>query len=397
MSEKPLILIADDTTENLQVLGSMLKNKGYNIAAVTNGEEALDFVTKRKPALILLDVMMPRLNGYQACRKLKNNDDFKDIPVLFISALNELEDKLAGFEAGGVDFITKPFQKQEVLARVETHLALQEKKEKVAAYARQLEERNKELEKLQRELNEEWTKGKKLHQKFLPSQLPSTEQLDTCVYYQASKKLGGDFYNFIEIGDKIIAYVVDITGHGLDGALLNIFIRETINSFLEQQELDLKKLLKFIYHKYAKESFSDDYFICIALIVLDKSNMDLYYLNSGFQFNPLVVNEQGVEEIDARGLPISTAIDLDKYKFDYVKIELKTGDKFIIMTDGLVEENNNSERYGFGRVKEISEQNKLLSITSLLEELKEDFHIFKGTGSAQDDITILGLEHKLEV
>ncbi|QTA79271.1 Two component system response regulator, GGDEF domain-containing [Desulfonema limicola] len=118
------ILIVDDNPKNLQVLASILRTSNYKVAMVKDGAKAIKFISSRKPDLILLDIMMPELDGFEVCQKLKQSKTSKDIPIIFISALSETEDKVKGFEAGGVDYITKPFQQQEVLARVKTHLDL---------------------------------------------------------------------------------------------------------------------------------------------------------------------------------------------------------------------------------------------------------------------------------
>ncbi|PTY00114.1 hybrid sensor histidine kinase/response regulator [Opitutus sp. ER46] len=118
------ILVVDDTPANLQLLDGMLKECGYRVRPVTNGAHALRAVRTEPPDLVLLDVTMPEMNGYDVCRQLKADPATADIPVLFISALSETEDKLRAFEAGGVDYVSKPFQFAEVAARVKTHLQL---------------------------------------------------------------------------------------------------------------------------------------------------------------------------------------------------------------------------------------------------------------------------------
>jgi len=114
----PAILIVDDNPANLQVLGSFLRAAEYRVAAATSGVQALDYLNGQPVELILLDIMMPEMNGFEVCRKLKDNQATHHIPVLFITALNEAEDKIRGFEVGGEDYITKPFNREEVLARV---------------------------------------------------------------------------------------------------------------------------------------------------------------------------------------------------------------------------------------------------------------------------------------
>lgn len=138
-THKGNIVVVDDTPDNLRLLGNILRNEGYKVRLIPNGELALSGIELLLPDLILLDVMMPDMNGYQVCQRLKANKHSQDVPVIFISAIDDVSDKVRAFEAGGVDYITKPFQVQEVLARVETHL-------KIHYLQKNLLEKNQELE-----------------------------------------------------------------------------------------------------------------------------------------------------------------------------------------------------------------------------------------------------------
>ncbi len=124
MQFKGTILIVDDTPVNLRVLAQLLDNQGYETRLMPGGARALSSIQNKLPDLILLDIMMPDMDGYQVCRALKANPLTQDIPVIFISALDEVFDKVTAFASGGVDYITKPFQEAEVLARVETQLTM---------------------------------------------------------------------------------------------------------------------------------------------------------------------------------------------------------------------------------------------------------------------------------
>lgn len=154
---KSNILIVDDTPHVLRLLSAMLLKQGYEVQTAENGVEALEAVQASPPNLILLDIMMPQMDGYEVCQRLKADEQTSDIPVIFISALEEVENKVKAFNAGGVDYVTKPFQAREVLARVATHLALRalqkQLEEASAELATQLEElqaRNEELDTLAR-------------------------------------------------------------------------------------------------------------------------------------------------------------------------------------------------------------------------------------------------------
>ena len=124
MPKNPIILIADDMPINLKILTNILKSCNFKVLAAKNGMSVLEIINFRHPHLILLDIMMPDINGYEVCRRLKANPKTEDIPIIFITALSEVADKVKGFKLGAVDYITKPFQPEEVLARVKSHLHL---------------------------------------------------------------------------------------------------------------------------------------------------------------------------------------------------------------------------------------------------------------------------------
>jgi len=140
----PLILIVDDSVTNLQVLGSMLRESNYRTAVAENGEAALEFVIRHRPQLILLDIAMPGLDGFEVCTRLQQNPDYASIPVIFLSVRTETSEKVRAFKCGGVDYITKPFQREEVVARIEAHLQLQKNKQMLQAANEALEQRVKE-------------------------------------------------------------------------------------------------------------------------------------------------------------------------------------------------------------------------------------------------------------
>lgn len=150
------ILIVDDTLANLQLLANMLKGEGYKVRPANSGAMALQAVAKKLPDLILLDIKMPEMDGYEVCSLLKNNPQTCDIPVLFISALSDVANKIKAFNVGGVDYINKPFQFDEVKARVSTHLKLKAyqncMEEKIAQGIREINSLNEEIINTQREL-----------------------------------------------------------------------------------------------------------------------------------------------------------------------------------------------------------------------------------------------------
>ena len=141
---KSLILVVDDISKNLQVVGTLLRKEGYRIVPATSGAQALERVRAETPDLILLDLMMPDMDGLEVCRRLKADPSTLSIPVIFLTASNEMEHLVQGFEVGAVDYVTKPFNPPELLARVRTHLELKHARDTIVRYGQELSLLNEE-------------------------------------------------------------------------------------------------------------------------------------------------------------------------------------------------------------------------------------------------------------
>jgi len=150
MEKKSRILVVDDTVENIQLLGSFLQKEGYQLNVAQNGIQALDAVNAMPPDLILLDIMMPGMDGYETCEKLKSSPETSDIPIIFLTAKVEPQDIVKGFKMGAVDYLTKPFNVEELLARVSTHLQLQKARQEIKKQNQELIEAAKLREDIER-------------------------------------------------------------------------------------------------------------------------------------------------------------------------------------------------------------------------------------------------------
>jgi len=143
------ILIVDDTPDNLRLMAKILSKQAYHVRLAPSGALALTSIQMEPPDLILLDIMMPQMGGYEVCQRLKADDQTRHIPIIFISALNDVFDKITAFSVGGVDYITKPFEEIEVLARVKTHLMIHQLQDELRQRERLLQDVNENLEELQ--------------------------------------------------------------------------------------------------------------------------------------------------------------------------------------------------------------------------------------------------------
>ena len=171
------ILIVDDTPTNLEILVDYFADAGFEVAVATSGEGALNQIDKVKPDLILLDVMMPGIDGFETCSRLKADPETKDIPVIFMTALSEISDKVKGFTAGGVDYVTKPIQQEEVLARVNAHLTIRNLQKQLQTNNIALQEEIQERKRTEKALHlysEKLEEAEKENLRLLLNVLPET-------------------------------------------------------------------------------------------------------------------------------------------------------------------------------------------------------------------------------
>jgi two-component system, sensor histidine kinase and response regulator len=153
MLKSPTILIVDDIFENVSTLFHFLDNHNFEVLVARDGESAIELLEEEHPDLILLDVMMPGISGFETCQRLKANANTQEIPIIFMTALSDTVDKVKGFEVGAVDYVTKPFQQEEVLARIKTHLTICKLQKQLQAKNVELEAKNIELETKNAELD----------------------------------------------------------------------------------------------------------------------------------------------------------------------------------------------------------------------------------------------------
>jgi DNA-binding response OmpR family regulator len=201
-SKKPKVLIVDDTPENIQVLMGTLKD-AYAIVAAINGEKALKMAAADpRPDLILLDIMMPGMDGFEVCQRLKADTNTQDIPVIFLSALDDTVNKVKGFEMGAVDYISKPFQPEEVIVRVNTHLTINRLKQSLAEKNRELQSYNEMLEEKVKERTAELASLNQVYERFVPREFIYLLERDSILQI----KLGD------QISQKMTVMFADIRG-----------------------------------------------------------------------------------------------------------------------------------------------------------------------------------------
>ena len=316
------ILIVDDTPANLRLLSQILAEEGHHVRPAPDGPLALAAAQAEPPDLILLDIRMPEMDGYTVCEHLKSDARTRDVPIIFISALDATQDKVRAFSAGGVDYVTKPFQAKEVLARVATHLALRE-------LQKQLQDANK---KMAREL----ALAGEIQASFLPSELPSIPGWQLSATLQPAGQAAGDFYDLIPLPGGCLGIVMaDVTGKGAGAALYMALSCTLIRTYAEEYPAQPDLVLGTVNRRILKDT-SAGQFVTVFYGILDPTTGMLLYSNAG-HCPPLRFRTEDDEYV--HGL-VRTGIPLGIFKdrtWGQETAQLDPGDVLVLYTDGITE------------------------------------------------------------
>jgi sigma-B regulation protein RsbU (phosphoserine phosphatase) len=390
------ILVVDDVPANLQVLTGMLKERGYKARPVPSGKLALIAARKDPPDLILLDINMPEMNGYEVCEHLKSDDRLRGIPIIFISALNEGLDKVKAFAVGGVDYITKPFHMEELHARVETHL-------KIRRLQVELEETNARLAKANGRMSHALEAAARIQETFLPREVSRIPGAEFAWIYRPCDELAGDGLNIISLGGgRVGLYILDVSGHGVAAALLSVTLSRLlsppsepssilIRDGVDRERLDIMppaevadRLNRLFPFDAATGQFST-----ILYGVLDVSTGEFRSVSAGHP-GPLHLPADGTPVMLERpGFPIGLA----DVAYEERSLRLATGDRLYLYSDGLPDAMDPAgERFGDARLLEaigrVRSEPLAEGITTVLNEIAR----WQGTARPEDDISILAVE-----
>ena len=409
------ILIVDDIPANLNLLRQALETEGYNIIAAPSGEVALQIAARTQPDLILLDIMMPGIDGFETCRRLKADKATADIPVIFITAKDEMESVVEGFQVGGVDYITKPFQHEEVRARVLTHLTikrlwdgLREANNLIQAKNDELEEAYNQLEADNARKTEELETARVIQQGFLPVATPELPYLEIAAFQKPATEVGGDYYDFFVAKtefshskySKLVVAIGDATGHDV-GASLMVSATKTALMTIDEPNL-IEKISKM---NTVLKQINSNRLLNMALVLIELShdaNSNIVQGQAtGGGIPPLYIlracpersegSNGSVEEIAIKGLPLGV---MEAAKYTSTEFQLEKSDALILMSDGLLERFNDKDEI-LGDVRLVAEIEKAgktqQSAFGILEALVKSGDDWSNNTPQNDDVTIVVL------
>jgi phosphoserine phosphatase RsbU/P len=390
------ILVVDDTPANLQVLAGMLKERGYKVRPVPSGKLALLAARSEPPDLILLDINMPEMNGYEVCEHLKGDDKLKGIPVIFISALTEQLDKVMAFAIGGVDYITKPFQMEELHARVATHL-------KLRRLQIELEETNARLTRANERMSRDLKAAAKIQETFLPRAAPHIPGAEIGWIFRPCDELAGDGLNVVPLGNGLIAlYILDVSGHGVASALLSVTLSRLLSppsdpSSILTLDVDGRDPSKITppavvaarLNRLFPFDAATEQLTTMVYGILNATTGQFRYVSAGHP-GPVHLPAGGQAVIlESQGFPLG----LTDNAYEERTVCLGPGDRLYLYSDGVPEAMGPEDKqFGNARlvaaISDARPQPLQESIVALLDQVAR----WRGSERPQDDTSILGVE-----
>jgi sigma-B regulation protein RsbU (phosphoserine phosphatase) len=395
-AQRASILVVDDTPANLQVLAGMLKDRGYRVRPVPSGKLALLAAQRDPPDLILLDINMPDMNGYEVCERLKADGELAGVPVIFISALTEPLDKVKAFATGGVDYITKPFQMEELHARVETHL-------KIRGLQVQLEHANARLARVNGRMSRDLRAAAKIQRTFLPRAAPKVPGLEFAWSYRPCDELAGDGLNIIPLGGgRVGVYILDVSGHGVSSALLSVTLSRLLSPPSEPSSIlvhdhdvldrldvmrpgDVADLLNRLF----PFDTATQQFATLMYGVLDAATGEFRHVSAGHP-GPLHLPAGGPPAIiETPGFPIGLAEEA----YGERSVHLRPGDRLYLYSDGLPDARDaDDELFGDARLLAAIDRARTEPLEAANAAVLREVTAWQGGDRPQDDISILAIE-----
>ncbi len=390
MIRPPLILIVDDNPKNLQILGNYLRNEGFKVEFALDGESALDWIKRIEFDLVLLDVMMPGIDGFEVCRIIKNDPAMQKVPVIFLTARVDMESIINGFDLGAVDYVVKPFNQKELIARVKTQIEIKRGRDEIVKNLKEIEFKNKLITysiKYAHTIQKAVLKASLNESDFFPEQFCLLLPKDI---------VSGDFYWFRKIENKILAGVFDCTGHGIPGAFMSMLgitlLNETvIRGKITEPNLILNRLREKVIEALGQKGSISEVKDGMdgSIIRYDPTDNTLDYSGA---FNPVyLIRDSKMIEFMGDRMSISYS---DKMP-DFVNQRIKTrpNDLLYLFSDGYVDQFGGQREKKFQRAqfKEVLLKNHKYSLAVQKDMLLDTYLTWKGSTEQVDDITVVGL------
>lgn len=370
------VLIVDDAKTNIDILVDALRGE-YKLSVALDGAAALRSVEKSPPDLVLLDIVMPGLDGYEVCRRLRAHEPTRDVPVMFLSSLEDVKNKALGFEVGGNDYLTKPFEVLEIKARVRSLL-------KAKAYADAIHEAMARDLRIAREIQ----------MGILPADLAAATKgtgLDVHAVIEPARQVGGDLYEVLRVSDRrVVVALGDVSGKGIPAALF-MAVAVTVLRTLARRIAEPDEILRLLNDELAEQN-PRGMFVTLQCLVFDLEHRRVSCAGAGH--HQLVVVSPGrpprlacASSGRPAGLMLHNPIERET-------LALEPGDIFVLFSDGVSEAMNPAEDfYGEERLLAALATASGATPAEMVTRVLADVRAFTAGAKQSDDITLLAVQY----
>jgi sigma-B regulation protein RsbU (phosphoserine phosphatase) len=368
------VLLVDDAKANLDILVEGLKSD-HKLSLALNGEMALQIAARTPPDLVLLDIMMPGLDGFEVCRRMRQMPETAEVPIMFLSSLEEVKDKTRGFEAGANDYLTKPFDMLEVKARVRSLL-------KAKAYSDAVKE----------QIASELKVAREIQMGMLPrdfAQFEKAYQVAFGAVLEPAREVGGDLYGVCAAGpERLVLFLGDVSGKGIPASMFMVRAI-SLARLLAREIAEPERILARLNCELAGDNPSG-MFVTFLCGVYERGSRRFSIANAG-HCRPVLLPAGGTPQWAVKNLGTALGFEPD-IEFERTDLTLGDGDSLIFYTDGVSEAFNPGEEcYGNDRLLADASALAGMSAPAMTDGLLKKVRAFAGTAPQSDDIAILSL------
>jgi serine phosphatase RsbU (regulator of sigma subunit) len=375
------VLVVDDDKYIRQIMKRYLDREGFQLELVEDGRQAIQLLESYRPDVVISDWMMPEVDGLDLCRWIRQNEELSNVYFILLTSKDSVEDKTLGLEAGANDYVTKPFQGAELIARVRSGLRLRAMQQELSTAYKQLDEEFQVVADLQKSM--------------LPSEPPRKGDLEFSSHYSPSLRAGGDYYDFIPVSDLHLGILVaDVSGHGASASMLMAITRVVMRAFV--QDLLSPGGALTLANDVLHEHVPTDQFATAFYGIVNLRTNRMVYSSAGHNPPLLYRHETGqVEELkNTGGIPLKI---LPHTRYEEGEVVLLPGDHLFLYTDGLTEAfNPDQDMFGEEALSGLLRKYGNSSPVDLTREIWRSVHSFVRNEPFHDDVTMVAIRRKLE-
>ncbi len=451
MTDKVSVLIAEDSRIQAKMLEKKLLEAGYQVRVAEDGSKALELIRQQRPHLVISDIEMPNMTGYELCSVVKSDAKLKTIPFILLSTLSEPQDIIRGLHCGADNYVTKPYDPAYLISRVESLLAtpigdnddtqqldvtlagtkytvksgrqqvlnllvstfenaveknneLFRTNEELTVVNRQLEIVNGQLESANNRMSRDLNAAAKVQQSLLPTSMPDTSRVRFAWKYIPCDELAGDFLNLFPLDDRhIAAFVVDVSGHGVASSLLSVTIGRMLTPLVSSSSLLVHDrggsngrqvtlpadVARELNRRFPMEEQNGLYFTMVYGI-LDLETLEFRYVTAGHPPVVCVTRDGAPQAVESNGMAIGWVDDME---YDEHVVQLQPGDRLYLYSDGVPEAMDEAmDEFGEQRMLEMIELGKSQSLEESVGTMLDAVQRWCDKNGPKDDVSILGLE-----